>query len=108
MIEIVDAHIHLWSGGTPRAAHRQVPYSKEEALDDMVRAGVDAAVIQPPAWDPDANRIAVEAARAHPRREGFGGASEQRRVRHGQRRSGGGKREAGRVVQPNDDSARIR
>jgi len=34
----------------------------------MDAAGVDAAVIQPPAWDPDANRIAVEAARAHPRR----------------------------------------
>jgi predicted TIM-barrel fold metal-dependent hydrolase len=34
----------------------------------MDAAGVDAALIQPPAWDPDANRIAVEAARAHPRR----------------------------------------
>jgi len=68
MIEIVDAHIHLWSGGTPRAAHRQVPYSKEEALDDMVRAGVDAAVIQPPAWDPRAHEVALDAARSHPQR----------------------------------------
>src|SRR5437588_2188893 len=65
---IVDAHIHLWAKGVPRAAHRQAPYSKEEALADMDDAGVDAAVIQPPAWDPDANEIAIAAARSHPRR----------------------------------------
>jgi len=65
---IVDAHIHLWEKGKPRAAHRQQPYSKEQALADMDAAGVDAAVIQPPAWDPDANRIAIAAATAHPRR----------------------------------------
>ena len=56
---IVDAHIHLWGKGKPRAAHRKAPYSKEQALADMDAAGVDAAVIQPPAWDPDANAIAV-------------------------------------------------
>jgi predicted TIM-barrel fold metal-dependent hydrolase len=65
---IVDAHIHLWAKGRPCAAHRQAPYSKEQALADMDEAGVDAAVIQPPAWDPDANEIAIAAARSHPRR----------------------------------------
>ena len=65
---IVDAHIHLWEKGQPRAAHRQAPYSKDQALAEMDAAGVDAAVIQPPAWDPDANRIGVEAAAAHPQR----------------------------------------
>src|SRR4051812_6569055 len=65
---IVDAHIHLWEKGTPRAAHRQAPYSKDDALADMAAAGVDAAVIQPPAWDPDADRIAMEAAALHPRK----------------------------------------
>jgi predicted TIM-barrel fold metal-dependent hydrolase len=67
-MSIVDAHIHLWAKGTPRAAHRQQPYSKDQALADMDAAGVDAAVIQPPAWDPDANRIALDAAASDPRR----------------------------------------
>jgi predicted TIM-barrel fold metal-dependent hydrolase len=65
---IVDAHIHLWAGGKPRSAHRQEPYSKEDALADMDRAGVDAAVIQPPAWDPRAHEIAIDAAHSHPDR----------------------------------------
>ena len=65
---IVDAHIHLWEKGKPRAAHRQAPYSAEQAIVDMDAAGVDAAVIQPPAWDPDANAIAVAAAAARPER----------------------------------------
>jgi len=67
-MRIVDAHIHLWAGGKPRAAHRQQPYSKEQALADMDAAGVDAAVIQPPAWDPHAHEVAIDAARSHPQR----------------------------------------
>jgi predicted TIM-barrel fold metal-dependent hydrolase len=34
----------------------------------MDAAGVDAAVIQPPAWDATSNEVAVEAARRHPGR----------------------------------------
>lgn len=67
-MQIVDAHVHLWAKGKPRAAHRQSPYSKHDALADMDAAGVDAAVIQPPAWDPDANAIAMDAAASHPQR----------------------------------------
>ena len=34
----------------------------------MDAAGVDAALIHPPGWDPDSNALAVDAARTHPRR----------------------------------------
>jgi predicted TIM-barrel fold metal-dependent hydrolase len=68
---IVDAQVHIWSGGKPtNPNHRQVPaFTKDELLKDMDAAGVDAAVIHPPtSWDPNANELAVEAARQHPAR----------------------------------------
>jgi predicted TIM-barrel fold metal-dependent hydrolase len=66
---IVDSHVHLWAGGKPSPAHRQVPALRaEELIREMDAAGVDAAVIQPPAWDVTANEVAVEAARLHPKR----------------------------------------
>ena len=34
----------------------------------MDAAGVDAAVIHPPGWDPNSNALAVDAARQHPNR----------------------------------------
>src|SRR5207245_9151493 len=34
----------------------------------MDEAGVDAAVIHPPGWDPKSNALAVEASRQHPNR----------------------------------------
>src|SRR2546428_13795380 len=66
---IVDAQVHIWSSGKPtNPNHRQVPvFSKDDLLKEMDAAGVDAAVIHPPAsWDPHANELAVEAARQHP------------------------------------------
>ena len=64
---IVDAQVHIWSGGTPLGAHRQVSnYSADELLREMDEAGVDAALIHPPGWDPHSHEVAVEAARAHP------------------------------------------
>jgi predicted TIM-barrel fold metal-dependent hydrolase len=66
---IVDAQIHIWTSGTPVHIHRQVShYTKDEALRDMDAAGVDAALLHPPSWDPNANEVAIEAARAHPER----------------------------------------
>lgn len=66
---IVDAHVHLWAKSTPNPGHRQVPVLTGEALlAEMDEAGVDAAVIQPPNWDPTSNEVAVEAARRHPQR----------------------------------------
>jgi predicted TIM-barrel fold metal-dependent hydrolase len=41
---IVDAQIHLWTGGEVPARHRQTPHLAEEAIADMDAAGVDAAV----------------------------------------------------------------
>src|SRR5262249_43676187 len=43
-------------------------YSADDALKEMDEAGVTAAVIHPPGWDPNANALAVEAARQHPNR----------------------------------------
>ena len=66
---IVDAHVHIWATGTPNPPHRQVgELSGEALLREMDEAGIDAAVIQPPAWDATSNEVAVEAARRHPGR----------------------------------------
>src|SRR5438445_11784350 len=70
-MKIVDAKVHIWSGGKPaNLRHRQVPaFTKDELLKEMGEAGVDAAVIHPPtSWDPNANELAIEAARQHPDR----------------------------------------
>ena len=64
---IVDAQVHIWSSGKPtNANHRQVAaFTKDDLLKEMDEAGVDAAVIHPPAsWDPNSNELAVEAARS--------------------------------------------
>src|SRR5579884_304697 len=66
---IVDSQVHIWSQGMPNPAHRPVSsYTAEELLRDMDAAGVDAAVIHPPGWDPNSNQVAVEAARKYPNR----------------------------------------
>ncbi|HWI14208.1 MAG TPA: amidohydrolase family protein [Burkholderiales bacterium] len=66
---IADAQVHIWESGTPVSIHRQVSsYTKEELLRDMDTAGVDRVLLHPPSWDPRANEVAIEAARAHPDR----------------------------------------
>jgi len=68
---IVDAQVHIWSGGKPtNATHRQVAaFTQDDLLKEMDAAGVHAALIHPPtSWDPNANELAVEAARQHPDR----------------------------------------
>ena len=67
---IVDAQVHIWSSGLPtNPAHRQVTsVTADELLKEMDEAGVDAAVIHPPGWDPDSNQLAMDAARQHPNR----------------------------------------
>lgn len=67
----IDAHIHLWNDGIPRSSHRQTPYQVDEVLIDMRQAGVDAAIIQPPAWDANANQIALAAAQKFPNQFGI-------------------------------------
>jgi predicted TIM-barrel fold metal-dependent hydrolase len=67
---IVDAQIHIWRNNKPtNANHRQVnDFTADDVLKEMDEAGVDAAVIHPPGWDPDSNALAIEAACRHPNR----------------------------------------
>lgn len=67
---IVDAQVHIWGSGPPtNPAHRQVvSYSKDELLAEMDAAGVQAAILHPPGWDPNGNQVALDAAREHPDR----------------------------------------
>ncbi len=67
-MQVVDAQIHLWAKGTTLPPHRATPFLVDEALADMDAAGVDAAVLHPPSWDPDSGSLAEAAARAHPKR----------------------------------------
>lgn len=70
VMNIVDAQIHLWGAGLPsNASHRQVTsFSAEEAIELMDEAGVDAAVIHPPSWDPGSHELAANAVRDYPGR----------------------------------------
>ncbi len=66
---IIDAQIHLWRTGIGTPPHQTAPYLLEDAIRDMDAAGVDGAVIHPPAsWDPASNEQAVEAVQAWPDR----------------------------------------
>ena len=67
---IVDAQVHIWANSTPtNPAHRQIStYSADDLLKEMDEAGVDAAVIHPPGWDPNSDELAIEAAGQHPNR----------------------------------------
>ena len=69
-MRIVDAQIHLWGSGLPsNLAHRQVTsFTAAEAIRLMDEGGVDAAVIHPPPWDPNATQMALDAVRSHPGR----------------------------------------
>jgi predicted TIM-barrel fold metal-dependent hydrolase len=71
-MKIIDAQVHIWSQTVipPGGGHRQIPrLTAEELLAEMDDAGVDGGLIHPPAsWDPDANAVAIEAAKAHPDR----------------------------------------
>jgi L-fuconolactonase len=66
---IVDAQIHVWStvaaGGRP---HLTEPFSAAAAIALMDDAGVDRAVLVPPSWSEDGNRVALDAVREYPGR----------------------------------------
>jgi predicted TIM-barrel fold metal-dependent hydrolase len=69
-LQIVDAQIHLWGAGLPsNQSHWQVTsFTPEQAIALMDEAGVDAAVIHPPSWDPGARKMALEAVQNYPGR----------------------------------------
>src|SRR5712691_6322770 len=67
---VVDAQVHIWANNKPtNPGHRQVDtFSKDDLLKEMDEAGVDAAVIHPPGWDPNSSELSTEAARQYPNR----------------------------------------
>jgi predicted TIM-barrel fold metal-dependent hydrolase len=67
---IVDAQVHLWRNNLPaNRNHRQIPdFTQDDLIREMDEAGVDAALIHPPGWDPDSQALALEAARQYPNR----------------------------------------
>jgi len=75
-MQIVDAQIHTWGSGLPsNMSHGQVThFTPEEAIALMDEAGVDAAIIHPPGWDPNSTEMAFRAVRDHPGRFAIMGA----------------------------------
>ena len=69
-MRVVDAQVHIWGQGIPGTmTHRQIDhFSAEELLAEMDEAGVDAAIIHPPGWDPKGGALAFEAAKKYPNR----------------------------------------
>ncbi|MEM7058040.1 MAG: amidohydrolase family protein [Pseudomonadota bacterium] len=69
-MQIVDAQIHIWGQGLPsNAAHIQTTsFTAAEAIAMMDQAGVDAAVIHPPSWDPNSTELAFQAVQDYPGR----------------------------------------
>jgi predicted TIM-barrel fold metal-dependent hydrolase len=69
-MQIVDAQIHTWGSGLPsNQSHIQVThYTPAEAIAQMDEAGVNAAVIHPPGWDPNSAEMALQAVRDYPGR----------------------------------------
>jgi predicted TIM-barrel fold metal-dependent hydrolase len=69
-MKIIDAQVHIWSRTVVPTSglHRKVAkFTAEELLREMDEAGVDAALIHPPAgWDPDAQAMAIEAVKKYP------------------------------------------
>ena len=65
---VVDAQVHIWSGGKPTPAQRQEPFPEDLLSAEMAAAGVQRAILVPPSWEPRGNDVALEAARAHPDR----------------------------------------
>ncbi|MBV9562176.1 MAG: amidohydrolase family protein [Bradyrhizobium sp.] len=70
-MKIIDAQVHIWAQTVtpPSGLHRKVEkFTAEDVLKEMDEAGVDAALIHPPSWDPTSNALAIEAATRYPHR----------------------------------------
>ncbi len=66
---IIDAQVHLWTRGTATPPHLARPYLADEAIRGMDAAGIDGAILHPPAsWDPQSNELAVQAVLDYPGR----------------------------------------
>jgi L-fuconolactonase len=67
-MEITDAQVHAWAGGTSTGHHRRAPITVDILTAEMDRAGVTRAVLVPPLWDPEGNAYSLRAAWAEPGR----------------------------------------
>ena len=71
---IIDAQVHIWPPETPQRPyvkedaskpHRAIPLTYENLLAEMAVAGVDRAILVPPAWEGYRNDYALEAAQKY-------------------------------------------
>jgi L-fuconolactonase len=74
---IVDSQVHIWElnrPGRPWPPGRflppwaTTPFSKDQLLAEMDKAGVDRAILVPPAFEGDRNDLSLDATRLHPDR----------------------------------------
>jgi L-fuconolactonase len=70
---IIDSQVHVWPPDRPDRplgpGHTErIPYSYQELIADMDRAGIDRAILVPPSIERDRNDYALEAVRKHPDR----------------------------------------
>ena len=70
---IIDSQVHVWPPDRPDRRlgpghEERTPYSYQQLLADMDRAGIDRAILVPPSIDADRNDYALEAVRKHPDR----------------------------------------
>ena len=69
-MQIVDAQIHLWATGLPnnKAHIQETSFTAKQAIALMDEAGVHAAIIHPPSWDPKSHELALAAVNDYPNR----------------------------------------
>ncbi len=74
-MDIIDCQVHVWPPERPDRlflrdgqGRESAPYTCEQLLADMERAGVGRAVLVPPSIEGDRNDYALEAARKYPDR----------------------------------------
>jgi predicted TIM-barrel fold metal-dependent hydrolase len=78
---IIDSQIHIWAapsrsrpwpqagaGGRTAEPHRVPPFTAQDVIKAMDRAGVDRAILIPPSWEGERNDVALAAAHAWPAR----------------------------------------
>lgn len=65
---VVDSQVHIWQSGVPSGAHAGPPWPAEDVIRGMDDAGIARAINHPPPWDPEAMKVADEAAGRYPDR----------------------------------------
>lgn len=67
-LAITDAQVHVWERvAIPGREHRKPPLAAHELMLEMARAGVRRAILIPPSWGGDGNKLAVDAAELQPK-----------------------------------------